>query len=89
MKDSRKLFILFNLIKDIEVGDHTLLATVDLESLYTNIRQQDPLDATLWALNKYSELPTSQIKYLVESLSVAMTNNYFGILGSFLIKLKR
>lgn len=75
--------------QDVEVGEHTLLATVDVESLYTNIKQQHALDATLWALNKYSKLITTQINYLVETLKMAMMNNYFWYSGEFFNQIKK
>lgn len=65
-KDSRDLI---NMTKAMTVGDHTLLITVDAESLYTNIVQQDAFEAALWALQKYSHLKRLQIKNFLWRLS--------------------
>lgn len=80
LKDSWDLILL---LQEIKVTEHTILVTVDIESLYTNIQQSDALDAIKWALPKFSNLKKTQINFLIEGINLAMVNNYFWALNSF------
>ena len=53
------------------------MVTIDIESLYTNIRQKDALIALRWALKRESKLKKIQINFLIKGLEIAMSNNYF------------
>lgn len=53
-KDLKKL------LQEICVEGSTLLVTADVESLYTNIKQNDALDAVKWSLHKYTSLKQDQ-----------------------------
>lgn len=58
----------------IEKGP-AILATADLNSLYTIIRHQDAIGATKWALRQMNDLRTKQT-YLVEYLDYCLSHNY-------------
>lgn len=74
LKDSRALI---QSLQGITISSNTLLVTIDIESLYTNIKQQDALVAVKLALMDQSKLKLLQIEFLVEGLKLAMGNNYF------------
>lgn len=80
LKDSRELIVL---LQAITVTDNTLMVTVDTESLYTNIRHKDALEAVKWDLSKEPKMTKSQTKFLVEGLALAMSNNYFWALNDY------
>lgn len=75
-------------MKNVCVEDSTLLVTADVESLYTNIKQKDALDAIKWSLHKHTKLKQSQIVFLVERLNMAMSNNFFWYGGDFFNQVK-
>lgn len=72
--DSRDII---SLLQEQEVDDATILVTIDVESLYTNIRQKDVINAAEWALHKYSDMKQEQISFTLDGLEMAMSNNYF------------
>lgn len=43
---------LIKILKEMKVGEGDLLGTVDVNSLYTSIRQDNALKAVRWALDK-------------------------------------
>lgn len=55
----------------------TVMVTVDIESLYTNIRHSDALEALKWALTKQCTIKKIQIQYLIKGLKLAMSNIFF------------
>lgn len=63
LKGSRELI---NRLQNIELSADTLLVTVDIESLYTNIKKQDAIVAVKLALTEESKLKKPQINFLVE-----------------------
>lgn len=50
------------------------LASILYSSLYTNINQQDALEALRWALQEKTYLKT---KFLLQAFDFAMGNNFF------------
>lgn len=74
LKDSKDVL---NSLKLIGVYEHFLLVTVDVESLYTNIRQTDAMNAVKWAFNKFTNLKMKQKQFIQNGLKLVMTNNYF------------
>lgn len=60
LKDSRQLI---KELIDFKVEQEDLL-TIDVDSLYTNIRQDDGLSSVEWALHKQTDLKGEQIKYI-------------------------
>ena len=85
LKDSKELI---KSLASITVSEETWLVTVDVESLYTNIRQADAILAVKEALEEKSSLPQAQIGYLVKGLKIAMGNNYFWAQGDFYKQIK-
>lgn len=53
VRDSRDII---SLLQEQEVVDSTLLITIDVESLYTNIKQTDAINAAEWAFHKYMDI---------------------------------
>lgn len=53
LKDSKDVL---NSLEYVGVDEQSMLVTVDMESLYTNIQQTDAMNAVTWALNKYTNL---------------------------------
>lgn len=74
LRDSKHLI---NMLENFWVDDNIILATVDVESLYTNILQDDARRAVKWALNERSQLKLSQQTFILEALEFAMECNYF------------
>lgn len=79
---------LINILKDTPVDDYTLLVTIDIESLYANIKQQDALTEIWAALETKSDLKPTQRKFLVKALDLAMTSSYFWHDGYFFNQIK-
>lgn len=73
-RDSKHLI---NILKDTPINDSTLFVTIDVESLYTNLGQQDVISTTRKTLNLKSDLRREQKDFLVEALNLVMLNNYF------------
>lgn len=66
------------LLEDIAVLEgRTLMATVDVSSLYTIIKHHQACEATKWALRKYSTIKCTQRKFLIKCLEFLLKNNYF------------
>ena len=74
IKDSKDVI---NTLTKVSVKDSTLLVTIDVESLYTNIKQVDALAAVAWALKNHSKLKLKQRRFILEGLRMAMKNNFF------------
>lgn len=53
------------------------LVSIDVDSLYTNIRQKDAITAIKWALGSKITLQNTQIVFMLYILQLAMENNYF------------
>lgn len=77
---------IISLLQEQEVDDSTVLVTTDMESLYANIRQKDDMNATEWALHRYSDMKQEQIRFTLDGLD--MSNNYFWHQVGLFIKLK-
>ncbi|XP_077334619.1 uncharacterized protein LOC143975965 [Lithobates pipiens] len=84
LRDSRQLL---KELENVKVGEKDLLVTIDVNSLYTNIKQKDGLNAVEWALHKKSDLKQEQIDYILEGLDLAMRHNHFCYKGTFTIAL--
>lgn len=74
IKDSKDVI---NTLRQIEVDDSTLLVTLDVESLYTNIKQTDAMAAVAGAMKNLSELRLEQRRFILDGLRMAMGNNFF------------
>lgn len=53
-----------NILDSFPPEDNLILATIDVDSMYTNIQQDDALEANTW-------------EFFVEALELAMKSNYF------------
>lgn len=62
-----------SLMKLIPYKNGQIMATIDVNSLYTSIKQQDGLNAVKLALGSKPELKWEQIEFIME----VMNNNYF------------
>lgn len=67
---------LTNLIKEVTINDQCILASVDMNSLYTNIRQKDAITAKEWALKKTS-MGKEEMEFITEALELSIKGNYF------------
>lgn len=85
LKDSRQLI---KELKDFRIEEEDILVTIDVNSLYTNIRQDDGLSSVEWALHKQTDLKGEQIKYITEGLQMAMSHNYFWHKGDYYTQIK-
>lgn len=74
LKDSKDVI---NHVQHVEINENSILVTIDVESLHTNIRQQDAMNALKWALNKFTNLKYRQKQFILKGLRLAMTNNLF------------
>lgn len=74
LRDSEQLI---NILEEIPLEPNLILATIDVDSLYTNITQDDALEAITWALKGSSELKDPQKQFISETLALAMRSNYF------------
>lgn len=73
-KDSRALI---NHIKNIPLNEHSILASIYVDSFHTNIKRKDAIKAIKWVLNHKISLKNSQIKFMVDVLELPMGSNYF------------
>lgn len=84
VKDSTDIINKISEIKDLPVD--TLLVTLDVESLYTNISHDRGLDALGFYLQDRTDLPPSH--FIVELASMVLKLNYFSFIGEFYLQLK-
>lgn len=68
LKDSKQLI---NLLKNLPQEEEVILATIDVESLYTNINQKDAISAVKWALEDQQTMKEDQKKFLLKLLKTA------------------
>lgn len=69
MRNSRDLI---NFIKDTLVSDQSILVRIDVDSLYTNIKQKNATEAIKWALESRTNLKNTQIEFMLDILQLAM-----------------
>lgn len=86
LKDSKQLIGELN---DFKTSENNILVTIDINSLYTNIVQEDGLRGVEWALHTLTDLKEIQIKYILQGLELAMSHNYFWHKGDFYTQIKR
>lgn len=67
---------LMELLQQLEVDDGHILASIDINSLYTNIQQKYAVEAVVWALNN-TTMKNKQKDFLVHALDLAMSLNFF------------
>lgn len=71
------LAYLMDILKEIPINDHRFIVTIDVESLYTSLKQNDVISTAKQALDSKSNLKRGQKDFLLEALDLAMSNNYF------------
>ena len=76
LRDTKHLIQILETIK-METGDTYLLATADVASLYTVINHKEAIDASKWALDKFSDLVSKQKRFILRSLAYGLQHNYF------------
>ena len=84
VKDSTDVINKISEIKDLPRD--TILVTLDVESLYTNISHERGLDALGFYLQGRTELPPSV--FICELASLVLKLNYFSFIGDFYLQLK-
>lgn len=87
LRDSKHLM---NLLKNVPVESDKLLVAIYTKSLYTSLRQHDVLKTNSKALVNKSDLRKEQIQknVILDSLELAMTNNYFWHDGDYYNQIK-
>lgn len=85
LRDSTQLI---NEMKGITGIEHCLLATIDVNSLYTSISQKDGLKGVEKALHERSGLRLQQTQFILEGLQLAMESNYFWYQKDFYVQKK-
>lgn len=80
LKDSRQLI---NELKNVEVEENYILVTIDVNSLYTNIVQEDGIQSVEWAFYNQTNMKEEQIRYIIEGLRLAMSHNYVWYKGEY------
>lgn len=73
LKDSKDLM---ELLQGIEVDEECILASINVNSLYTSIQQQYAIEAVEWAVNS-TNIKRKQKYFLIQSLDLAMSHNFF------------
>lgn len=73
LKDSKDLI---GLLQHINIEEEHIIASIDVESLYTNTKQQHALEAVAWALET-TDIKPQQKDFLMEALELAMSHNFF------------
>ena len=68
--------------------ENDILVTIDVNSLYTNIVQEDGTQSVEWALYNQTNMKEEQIRYIREGLRLAMSHNHFWHKGEFLTQTK-
>ena len=75
IKDTGHLHFL-DIIKNINTEEEDLLATVDVSSLYTNIRHEDGIEALKLWLKEYCTNP-DKAEFIGTLAKLVLTSNYF------------
>ena len=77
---------LINILKDFTIHPGTLLCTLDVMGLYTNIPHLEGIQSTKEMLAIYKPPDTlPHNSYMIELLELVLTNNHFEFNGSFII----
>ncbi|XP_069508614.1 uncharacterized protein [Ambystoma mexicanum] len=69
-------------------SDHDLLITLDVESLYSNIPQEDSLGIIKRFLQTRTDTISVPSEFLVELLEIALTKNFFRFKNSYYMQIK-
>ena len=74
-----------NIINNIEIEEEDLLATVDVSSLYTNIRHQDGITALKqWLIENGTT--TEKAEFIGTMAKLVLTSNYFTFNGKIYLQ---
>ena len=74
-----------NIIKTIEIQEEDLLVTVDVSSLYTNIRHQDGIKALKhWLIENGT--PIEKAEFIGVLAKLVLTSNYFTFNGKLYLQ---
>ena len=74
-----------NIIKDLNITDSDLLVTVDVSSLYTNIRHEDGISALkTWMVQNGTQ--NSKAEFIGSIARLALTSNYFTFNGKIYLQ---
>lgn len=76
LRDTKHLIqILDNIV--LKPEEKYLIATADVASLYTVIDHNDAIQASKWAMGKFSNLISKQRRFILSSLAFGLQHNYF------------
>lgn len=75
-------------LQNITGAENCLLATIDINSLYTSIVQKDGLKGVEKALHESAKLKLEQICFILEGLQLAMESNYFWYRKNYYVQTK-
>lgn len=85
LRDSQQLI---QELQEIQDGGNWILATIDVNSLYTSILQKDGLGGVEKALHEKTGMKQQQINYILEGLKMAMECNYFWYNNNYYVQTK-
>lgn len=76
LRDTKHLIQELNNI-EIRPDQKYLLATADVSSLYTSIGHQEAIQASRWAMDRYSNIISKQKRFILRCLAFGLQHNYF------------
>lgn len=76
LRDTKHLIQILNTI-EINPQQRYLIATAEVASLYTVIDHEEAIQASRWALDKFSNLISKQKLFILRSLAFGLQHNYF------------
>lgn len=85
IKDSMDLI---KLLKDIHLPANIMLATFDVESLYTNIPHDGGISAIEFFLSAYHETRTPSVECIKRLTEIVLTRNFFMFKNDFFLQIK-
>lgn len=85
LRDSQQLI---QELQGIQAEGNWILATIDVNSLYTSIVQKDGLAGVEKTLHEKTGMKQQQINYILEGLKMAMECNYFWYSNNYYVQTK-
>lgn len=76
LRDTKHLIQILGNIA-LKPDEKYLIATADVASLYTVIDHSDAIEASKWAMDKFSNLISKQKRFILRSLAFELQHNYF------------
>lgn len=76
LRDTKHLIQILDSL-DLKRDQKYIIATADVASLYTVIDHSDAIEASKWAMDKFSHLISKQKRFILRSLAFGIQHNYF------------